>query len=207
MKKIFPAVFVVLCFGFNHAQAQNWDIDLLKKINPDNPSSDYWKGVSNSTYYVAIGIPVVETAIGYIEGNKNLKRNGWETIVTIAGSAIITEGIKLAANRTRPYNAYPDLIHAYSTRDYGYSMPSGHTSLAFATATSLALQYKKWYIVAPAYIWASSVGYSRLYLGEHYPSDVFVGAVIGAGSAVVTHWLAKKINPQKKTKPTSVVLK
>jgi len=65
--------------------------------------------------------------------------------------------------------------------------------LAFAAATSVSLQYKKWYIVVPAYAWAAGVGYSRLYLGEHYPTDVIGGAVIGAGSAFISHWISKKI--------------
>jgi undecaprenyl-diphosphatase len=67
--------------------------------------------------------------------------------------------------------------------------------MAFSTATSLTLQYKKWYVAVPAYFWAANVGYSRMYLGEHYPSDVFAGAAVGAGSAVLAHWLVKKIWP------------
>jgi membrane-associated phospholipid phosphatase len=75
-------------------------------------------------------------------------------------------------------------------------MPSGHTSTAFATATSLSMAYPKWYVIIPSYAWASSVGYSRMHLGVHYPSDVFIGAIVGSGSAFLTHkanqWLEKK---------------
>jgi undecaprenyl-diphosphatase len=49
--------------------------------------------------------------------------------------------------------------------------------------------------VVPAYGWAAMVGYSRLYLGEHYPSDVIAGAAIGAGSAFLSEWLTKKLWP------------
>jgi len=54
--------------------------------------------------------------------------------------------------------------------------------LAFATATTLSIPYKKWYVTVPAYVWASSVGYSGRYLGRHFPSDVLAGAAEGIGS-------------------------
>ncbi|MFY7909200.1 MAG: phosphatase PAP2 family protein, partial [Emticicia sp.] len=57
-------------------------------------------------------------------------------------------------------------------------------------ATSLSLTFRKWYVVIPAYTWASAAAYSRLHLGVHYPSDVLAGAAIGAGSA----WLCYKAN-------------
>jgi undecaprenyl-diphosphatase len=60
----------------------------------------------------------------------------------------------------------------------------------------MSIQYKKWYVVVPAFAWAGSVGYSRLYLGEHYPTDVFAGAAIGIGSAYLSEWLNKKLFPQ-----------
>ena len=51
----------------------------------------------------------------------------------------------------------------------------------------------KWYVAIPAYLWAGTVAYSRMYLGQHYPSDVLAAAVIGAASSYVTRWLTKKI--------------
>lgn len=76
----------------------------------------------------------------------------------------------------------------------GYSFPSGHTTDAFSLATSLTLNFKQWYVIVPAYLWAGSVGYSRLYLGAHYPSDVFGGAIVGSTSAFITYKLSKWLN-------------
>jgi undecaprenyl-diphosphatase len=106
---------------------------------------------------------------------------------------VLTEGIKYAINRPRPYITYPGLVQPYETSETGLSFPSAHTSLAFNTAATLDIRFHKWYITAPAYLWASAVGYSRLYLGEHYPSDVLIGAAIGVGSAYLVRWMDKKI--------------
>jgi len=104
----------------------------------------------------------------------------------------ITQGLKFAINRERPVTTYPGEVYPYRF-DKSASFPSGHTSTAFATATTLTLEFKKWYVAVPAYAWAAGVGYSRIYLGEHYPTDVIAGAAVGAGSAVLSHWLSKKI--------------
>lgn len=139
-------------------------------------------------------MPVVVWIDARVDHNKKNEYKAYE----IAGSVIIaagaTEVMKLIFDRARPYQTYTD-VYPYKYED-GQSFPSGHAALAFATATSLSLQYKKWYVVVPAYAWAFGVGYSRLYLGAHYPTDVIGAAVTGAGSAFLSHWISKKIFKQ-----------
>ncbi len=195
MQKI--KVLVVLLFISVSAHTQNWDINLLNDINPQNPSSGYWQKTSSSTYAIGVGVPATQLIVGFIRHDKKLQKQGWETVGGLAINTIITQGLKYTINRERPYDKYPLLINPYQIEN-DKSFPSGHTSTAFSLATSLAIQYKKWYVVVPAYAWASSVGYSRLYLGEHYPTDVLAGAVIGAGSAWLSHYLNKKYFSKKK---------
>ncbi len=186
------AVIVVFVLSVCKADAQNVDINLLKNINPQNPSSFVMKGLSSSLYPVAAASPIALLATGYIKKDKRLQHYGWEAVGSLAVNTVITEGLKYSINRNRPYVTYPGEVHPYVIES-DPSFPSGHTSMAFATATTLSLEFKKWYVVVPAYLWAAGVGYSRLYQGEHYPSDVLAGAAVGAGSALLSHWLTKKV--------------
>lgn len=71
--------------------------------------------------------------------------------------------------------------------DNRYSMPSGHTSTAFATATSLAYAYG-WKAAVPAYSLASFVAVSRWSRDAHWFSDTVAGALIGIFWGRATHF-------------------
>jgi membrane-associated phospholipid phosphatase len=76
------------------------------------------------------------------------------------------------------------------------SFPSGHTATAFSLATSLAL-YTKRKILGILYLMlAILVGYSRVYLSQHFPADVFGGAIIGVLVAFWVFILMDKHNPR-----------
>ena len=101
--------------------------------------------------------------------------------------------MKYLFDRRRPYEKYPDRIHPFSLED-SPSFPSGHTSTAFALATSLSIRYPKWYVIAPSALWACSVGVSRMNEGVHYPTDVLAGAALGAGCAVANIYINRWLN-------------
>ena len=94
--------------------------------------------------------------------------------------------------------AQNDDIQLKETNGRSPSFPSGHTSGAFSFATSLTIACPKWYIAGPAYIWAGAVGYSRMDLGVHYPSDVLAGAIIGVGSAYLCYKGQQWLNHNRK---------
>ena len=195
--KVGAALTVALLLINTNLFAQLSEVNLLNSINPNNPSSKVWQLATSSAYPVVVGVPAGLLVAGYINHDKNLELKGWKIVGSLAVNTLIAEGLKYAVNRERPYEKYPLLIHPYDASEKGQSFPSGHTSEAFAMAASLSIECKKWYVVVPAYTYATAVGYSRLYLGEHYPTDVLAGAAIGIGSAYLSNWLQHKFFKQK----------
>jgi membrane-associated phospholipid phosphatase len=201
--RILILFFVIVSFT-NSMQAQNWDINLLQNINPQNPNSNTFKTISNTAEPLCVAVPISMYALSLINNNQHLKKKAYQLVASLAVNAVATEGFKIIVNRDRPFVTYPSTVFPISTDEKNKSMPSGHTSFSFTTATSVYLMYPKWYVALPAFAWATSVGYSRMYLGLHYPSDVLMGAVVGSSSAIITNWARKNLINRKKKNLTKI---
>lgn len=70
-----------------------------------------------------------------------------------------------------------------------YSFPSGHTAVAFCVFTLMAMFIDKKHLEIPFLFLALFVGYSRIYLIQHFFLDVYFGALIGVFSALFSFWL------------------
>jgi undecaprenyl-diphosphatase len=195
----FILIFLAL-FNAPQSYGQGNDIKWLRSIHNESADPAAMEALSYTTYGFAVALPVGQLIYGFAANDTPSMRNAVQTFAGLALTTGITFGLKYSIRCERPYDAYPDIV-PHRTED-SYSMPSGHTSLAFSMATSVSLQYRKWYVVAPAYVYAGVVGYSRMYLGVHYPSDVVIGALVGAGSAWLSYkgqqWLMK--SKKKKAK-------
>lgn len=194
----------ILCFVLlgpcMSAQAQNWDIRLLDKLNSAPQAQDKtWQFISNSSGKIDVAVPIGLFIAGTIKHDATIKNYATSMGVSFLANEVMTLVLKKTFQRTRPFDAYPQLIYKKGTGG-SYSMPSGHTSSAFSTATSLSLNFRKWYVVAPAYTYAVAVGYSRMYLGVHYPSDVLIGALLGSGTAYLTWKINKKLQNKRKNR-------
>lgn len=187
------------------ANGQNLDIRILRSINLDrNPHWDKaMQFMSNSEAAVSIAAPAIILGVGFIEGDQQIKSDGFTIASAFLLSSAMTTVLKYSVKRPRPFTTYPDIEKL--SAGGSYSFPSGYTSSAFATATSLSLAYPKWYVIVPSYAWASTVGYSRMHLGVHYPSDVLVGAIIGAASSYICYKGQQWLNHRKKRKAAPVV--
>ena len=116
--------------------------------------------------YAVIGLSLLTVTYGK---EKN-RQTGRLMSSAFLGSSLIVYTTKRLINRRRPLD-----IHDTDTP----ALPSGHTANAFAMATILGNRHPKLRI--PLYIGAGMVGFSRIYLGRHYVSDVLMGATVGTG--------------------------
>jgi membrane-associated phospholipid phosphatase len=190
-------VFLILVIITNSIIAQNMDVRILHSINSSSsPTADnIFHLLSNTNTEMNLAIPAGISITAIVQKDTEMFKNACIMVAASAFNAGLTFALKYAINRERPFNAYPSLF-VKKTDAGDPSFPSGHTSSAFATATSFSLAYPKWYVIVPSYLWAGSVAYSRLYLGAHYPSDVLGGIIVGSGCAYITYkankWLNKK---------------
>ncbi len=198
MNKYPLATFLLFsCLLHSALNAQNFDINVLKSINKNetNFKTKYLELNASSVTALSVGIPAGIALAGFINHDKQLQRDALYMGGAFVVNGVITQAVKRIINRQRPFEKYSFIIKR-DDESGGLSFPSGHTSTAFCTATSIALRYRKWYFAAPSYLFATSVAWARMYQGVHYPSDVFAGAVIGAGSAwagyKIQKWMERK---------------
>ncbi len=126
------------------------------------------------------------------------KRDHWfflPVILAGAASQFITMVIlKNLFGRSRPPISLGTIHVGMPLSDY--SFPSGHATFAFALATVLA--HKEPRLTYFFYGLACLICISRIYLGNHYPSDVIAGSIVGWGIGVGCLWIEKKVGVAKK---------
>ena len=192
MNKKYFLLFIALLLCSIVCFAQNWDINLLKQINVGrNHSLDgAFRLITDYAAPIAYGLPVLLLAYALIKKRKILKAKSIYVIQSAITALVIATLIKHIVNRPRPYVTYSFIEKI--TGGSSPSFPSGHTSDAFTLAASLSFAFPRWYIIIPSYAWAMAVGYSRMDLGVHYPSDVTASIIIGIFSAFVCYNLKER---------------
>ena len=116
----------------------------------------------------AFAIPVLETVAQPL------------AIALLSGVGV-SQIVKRLVQRARPRRAIVDLVPIGEDPD-SFSMPSGHTTAAFAGGLVVAT-LPGWGFAAVSF--ACLVGLSRMYMGAHYPTDVLAGATLGSVCATV----------------------
>jgi membrane-associated phospholipid phosphatase len=128
-------------------------------------------------------------AIGRLDGQRRVQSLGLHSLESIVFSDILGGGIKLLAGRQRPFvdvkNPYSFQLWRGFEGDQYRSFASGHSTTAFAFASTLTRETQFWWphgaflVGTVFYGGATMVGLSRIYNNMHWASDVMAGAAIG----------------------------
>jgi undecaprenyl-diphosphatase len=109
--------------------------------------------------------------------SKEVRRSGFLLLAGLITSALVVTVLKNGIARPRPFVVLQN-VHLM-LKVGGFSFPSGHAVNAFMAATLFVVFFRSkkiWYL----YLVALGIAFSRVYLGVHFPSDVFAGALIGS---------------------------
>src|SRR5919109_1309062 len=127
--------------------------------------------VARAVVFSLIGIFLVKAAIDFNPKDAI----GLDGALRKFAADAMSFGIKDLVHRTRPADAHPQIHPLYVV--HSSSFPAGHAATAFAGALLLSYMAPR---AAPLFVLlATAIGYSRVYVGVHYPGDVVAGALVG----------------------------
>ena len=108
---------------------------------------------------------------------------GRDAAFALAGSHLAVQVIKRLVTRLRPYLSISEVNLGDVAVLKDYSFPSGHTTAVFALSTVISAYFPA--VLPVLSLVAAAVGFSRIYVGMHYPTDVIIGALIGVVSGIL----------------------
>ena len=164
--------------------ATGWDARLFRILNQvPSAAAALLTPVSHLFRPVGIIAVVVLTVVYVLARNRSLLPVGAGAVA--AGAAWVLANVaKVVADRPRPYEVMADAVLRQQPA-HGTSFPSSHTAVTLAVAIVL-VPFLAQPLAAAGIAYAVLVGWSRVYLGVHYPLDVLAGAGIGMAVGGVT---------------------
>jgi undecaprenyl-diphosphatase len=122
------------------------------------------------------------------------KKDGLKLGVVFIFSSLVNNALKIIFHTPRPFEVLGSIAGKRLETATGYAFPSGHSQGAAAFFTTMALILRRrWAFVGAAAI-IMFVGFSRVYLGVHWPIDVAGGILIGTAAAIVLSSLIDRLS-------------
>ena len=177
---LFGAAAVLLKIG-----AVSWDVSLFRVLN-EVPASVASVLTPLAHLFLPVGILIVVVIItAYVVVRDRSVLPVAAAAVAAGGALLLAHVAKAIADRPRPYQAMADAVLRQQPA-HGTSFPSSHTAVTVAVVIAL-IPFLPRALAPVAIAYAVLVGWSRVYLGVHYPLDVLAGAGIGmaVGGAVL----------------------
>jgi membrane-associated phospholipid phosphatase len=159
-----------------------WDVPLLLAVHSTaNPQLDVVVTMLTKLG-VFWGVFPIATVTALLLFNRRRWRSLTYLIVTLLGSIIINRTAKVLLHRVRPH------LWESPAPEFDYGFPSGHamSSMTFV-AVLVILTWRsrwRWLVLIVGTIFVLVIGWTRLYLGVHYPSDILAGWMVSVAWAV-----------------------
>lgn len=164
-----------------------WEVEFLHALQTTrNGFTDtLWKGVSMLGEEIFV-IAVIMFVYWCID-----KRKGFKMMNVYFVSAAIVAGVKALVGRVRPFNHAPDKVVSVGEESTDYCFPSGHTNSATTLVSLVVREFPKARKVTlpVGIVVVLLVMFSRMFLGQHYPTDVLAGAAFGIVIVLLFGWL------------------
>ena len=145
---------------------------------------------------VYVTVPLALIGAGLLANKPNVTKAGGRAAASVALAAAVELTLKLVIGRSRPDSGLG--AHHFDSFSYkARSMPSGHSALSWALATSLAGETRSGWARAGLYTLAAATAWSRVNDDRHWVSDITAGSLIGFSAAKLVggRWQVFGIEP------------
>jgi membrane-associated phospholipid phosphatase len=169
--------FALIALSLLWAVGQRLDVRVLTTLNlRGHHSTRMDRLMWVCTQVGSARVSTVLVAVSYVLG---ARRFAIELALGSLTLALLVTIIKILTDRARPFRILGE-TRVIGRRERGLSFPSGHTTQVFFMMT-IIIRYARLPLAAALglYVVAGLVGYTRIYLGVHYPRDVVAGAILG----------------------------
>jgi membrane-associated phospholipid phosphatase len=143
-------------------------------------------------YFTHLGDGLFMLAGGIIFLGLGKRKLGVMILIAFVISGLIAQGVKKYKPEPRPGRYFTQMNRIHSVQDQpltgNNSFPSGHTTTAFSFFAMLAFVTRNKWVQFLYFLGAVLVGYSRIYLGQHFFKDVYAGAIIGFLTSLFVLW-------------------
>lgn len=168
------------------------DLFLFRTINRDLSNAVFdvlMPVITDPDHFI---IPIALVGIGLVLWGG---RKGRIVVVTalllLVVSDAVNELLKVWIQRPRPCQALEAVRILVGCSRRSFSFPSGHATNIAAQAALFAFHYRP--LAIPLFLVAAAVGYSRVYVGVHYPADVVGGVIVGLSCGALFVYLVSKL--------------